>query len=108
MPHSADRKHRTRIQQITNEDDIVHLRFAASRVCSSSSKEVQLLPLASGFYAWWGAMGGFFAILELQWPPEGGGRLRRPLHAGEIATTGTLTEALPAMPGELWQARQRH
>ena len=27
-----------------------------------------------------------------------------PLHAGEIVTTGTLTQALPAMSGETWRA----
>jgi 2-keto-4-pentenoate hydratase len=27
-----------------------------------------------------------------------------PLHAGEFVTTGTLTEALPAAPGQVWKA----
>jgi 2-oxo-3-hexenedioate decarboxylase len=27
-----------------------------------------------------------------------------PLRAGEVVTTGTLTQALPAVPGELWRA----
>lgn len=27
-----------------------------------------------------------------------------PLRAGEIVTTGTLTQALPAVSGELWRA----
>ena len=29
----------------------------------------------------------------------------RPLHPGDIVTTGTLTEALPAAAGQRWQAR---
>jgi hypothetical protein len=35
----------------------------------------RLLPLASGFYAWVGRHGGFFAILDVRWAPEGVGWL---------------------------------
>jgi 2-oxo-3-hexenedioate decarboxylase len=31
--------------------------------------------------------------------------ISEPLRAGEIVTTGTLTEAMPARPGETWTAR---
>jgi hypothetical protein len=57
----------------------MHLRSAASRVCSSSSKEVRLLPLASGFYA----MVDFLPSSSSGESPEGAGWLpRRPVGDG--------------------------
>jgi hypothetical protein len=53
------------------------------RVCSSSSKEVRLLPLASGFYAWVGAMVDFLPSSSSGGSPEGAAWLpRRPAGDG--------------------------